>query len=187
LGVKLEVVTPKVVAREGLLVTRGLFVTAEPISRSAGAAIGLKRADVVTLLNNRDVGTKVLWSSVFSQLQAGENVLVTFVRGSSKFEREVSLGAYYYTGNIAAGTAHRLNYFLEPGQTLEFYFTENGGIDVGFSIIDPDGEPVIASTRKVSFDGEVNVKKLGAYQVVFDNGFSFFAAKRIHWYYRITR
>ena len=187
IGVNLEAITPEVVAREGLLVTRGQFVLNTPNPRSAGAALGLKRADVITLVNNRDVGTRELFNSVFSPLKAGEEILVTFVRGSTKFERNVSLGAYYDTGNISAGAVHRLNYFLEPGQTLEFYFVELGGNDVAFSISDPDGESVIPRTRKVSLDGELTAVKLGAYQVVFDNGFSFFTSKRIYWAYRITR
>ena len=80
-----------------------------------------------------------------------------------------------------------MNYFLEPGQTMGFYFIEDLGIDVAFSIIDHDGEEVSPATRRVSFDGEFMALKLGAYQIVFDNGYSFFTGKRIHWYYRIFR
>jgi hypothetical protein len=187
IGVSLEDVTPEVIAREGLLVARGQFVRADPVPRSAGAAIGLKRADVITLVNGRDVGTRALWDSVFTQLKAGEFVKVTFARGTASLESEVSLGAYYDSGNISAGRDHRLNYFLEPGQTLEFYYVEENGNGVEFSVIDPDGQPVFQPTRKEPLDGEVKALKLGAYQVVFDNGFSFFTGKRVNWFYRITR
>ena len=73
------------------------------------------------------------------------------------------------------------------GKTFTQGTVELGGNDVAFSISDPDGESVIPRTRKVSLDGELTAVKLGAYQVVFDNGFSFFTSKRIYWAYRITR
>ena len=103
------------------------------------------------------------------------------------FEGRVNLGAYYDTGVIEAGADHKLNYFLRPGQTVEFHFVGNGRNSVEFSVVDPDGDSVIARSRVFTLSGEFSAIKPGPYQVRFNNSFSFLTSKRVNWFYRILR
>src|SRR5262249_12447125 len=91
-GFRVQAVTPELVAKRGLTVTRGILVaTAQPDSPAAHA--GIESGDVITAINGRDIGDARDLARTISTVLPGDTVRLSVIRRGQEKTFNMTIGA----------------------------------------------------------------------------------------------
>jgi S1-C subfamily serine protease len=98
LGVRYLTITPAIVQERGLAVSQGALVQgnqSDPaiMTGSPAEKAGFKEGDVITSINGVKLDEQHTLSSVISNLQVGQTVSVTYIRGGKEATTSITLDA----------------------------------------------------------------------------------------------
>lgn len=99
LGVSYLTITPSVAREFNLSVNQGAYVHttngSNPVAANSPAAgSGLKSGDIITKVNDKEVGAKGSLSSILGEYKPGDRVTLVYLRGDKEQTTTVTLGAY---------------------------------------------------------------------------------------------
>lgn len=99
LGVNYVAITPEVAKRYNLSVMRGAYVLAPQsgpaiVSGSPADKAGVKDKDIITKVNDIEVGDRAGVSSIVGQYAPGDTIHLTILRGGQTLKIDVTLSAY---------------------------------------------------------------------------------------------
>ena len=100
LGIRYVDITPSVAKQYNLAVTQGAYVTADTSGAAAVAPgspaekAGLQDKDIVTRINNEQIGSQGGLSSIIGEYAPGDTVELTYIRGSATHSVKITLNQY---------------------------------------------------------------------------------------------
>ena len=95
LGVRYGEITPVIAKQRNLSTNRGALVAEDGVE-SGGPAdkAGIKSGDIITKINDKNVGEDGSLSTLVSEFLPGETVKVTVLRNNKELVLDLVLGAY---------------------------------------------------------------------------------------------